>query len=520
MFCTITSGALSGVSAYLVSVEVDIDRGLPSFSMVGLLGSEVRESRERVCVALKNVGLDIPPTHITVNLSPADRKKEGTAFDLPIAVGVLKALEHLSKVDLSNTLFLGELGLNGEIKKVRGVLPIVKEAAARGIRECIIPKANVMEGAVIPGITVRGAENIREVVNFLLAPECGEEVLPSVQVSVESLFEEKSDMSGKDFAEIKGQESAKRAALIAAAGFHNLLMTGPPGAGKSMIAKRIPGILPKLDLEESLEVTSVFSVAGKLEEGQGLITERPFQAPHHTITQTALTGGSAGLKPGMISLAHRGVLFLDELPEFGRVILDSMRQPIEEHQVHIARSSGIVTYPANFMLVAAMNPCPCGYYPDRNKCRCTETQIKKYMGHVSGPILDRIDLCVELQAVNVLRLQNKKPDSKTIPESSEQLRRHVMAARERQRMRFVGTPYHFNGEVEAADMEQFCKLGVEELQFMEQMYGKLQLSARAYHRILKVARTIADLADEDEIKTEHLMEAACYRPGQDYWHGV
>lgn len=520
MFCTITSGALSGVSAYLVGVEVDIDRGLPAFCMVGLLGSEVRESRERVCVALKNAGLDIPPTHITVNLSPADRKKEGTAFDLPIAVGILKALGHFAEVNLEKTLFLGELGLNGEIKKVRGVLPIVKEAAERGIKECIIPKANIMEGAVIPGIKVRGVENIRELVDFMLAPECGDAFLPSIEVNVRELLEQQKNDIERDFAEVKGQESAKRAALIAAAGFHNLLMTGPPGAGKSMIAKRIPGILPKLNLAESLEVTSVYSVAGQLGEGEGLITCRPFQAPHHTITQSALTGGSVIPKPGIISLAHRGVLFLDELPEFGRVILDSMRQPLEEHQVHIARSSGVVTYPANFMLVAAMNPCPCGYYPDRNKCRCSEVQIKKYMGHVSGPILDRIDLCVELQAVAVSNLQNNGKNRKIKPESSMRMRERVIAARECQERRFRDTKYHFNGEVEAADMERFCRLGKEEMKFMEQLYSSLQLTARAYHRILKVARTIADLAGEEEISTEHLLEAACYRPTQDYWRGV
>ena len=520
MFCTITSGALSGVSAYLVGVEVDIDRGLPAFCMVGLLGSEVRESRERVCVALKNAGLDIPPAHITVNLSPADRKKEGTAFDLPIAVGILKSLGHFQGMNTENTLFLGELGLNGEIKKVRGVLPIVKEAAEQGIRECIIPKANVMEGAVIPGIKVRGAENIRELVDYMLTPECGDVLLPPTKIKVQELLEAQRQETERDFVEIKGQESAKRAALIAAAGFHNLLMTGPPGAGKSMIAKRIPGILPKLDVEESLEVTSVYSVAGLLGDGEGLLTGRPFQAPHHTITQAALTGGSAIPKPGIISLAHRGVLFLDELPEFGRTILDSMRQPLEEHQVHIARNSGIVTYPANFMLVAAMNPCPCGYYPDRNKCRCTETQIKKYMGHVSGPILDRIDLCVELQSVSVSNLQNSGKNRRMKPEGSAKMRERVIGAREQQEKRFRGTKYHFNGEVEAADMERFCRLGKEEQKFMEQLYDSLQLSARAYHRILKVARTIADLSGANEINTEHLLEAACYRPTQDYWRGV
>lgn len=522
MFCTITSGALLGVSAYLVGVEVDIDRGLPSFSMVGSLGSEVRESRERVCVALKNAGLDIPPTHITVNLSPADRRKEGTAFDLPIAVGILKALEKIPGTNVEDTLFLGELGLDGEIKRVRGVLPIVKEAASAGIRQCIIPRANVMEGAVIPGITVRGVENIRELMDFLLCPQQGNEILPPVSVDAKELFQEKQKEMAGDFAEVSGQENAKRAALIAAAGFHNLLMFGPPGAGKSMIAKRIPGILPLLTLQESLEVTSIYSVAGQLKDNQSLITTRPFQSPHHTISQVALTGGSMIPRPGMISLAHRGVLFLDELPEFQRVILDSMRQPMEEHRVHIARNNSIVTYPANFMLVAAMNPCPCGYYPDKNKCRCTQVQVQKYLGHVSGPILDRIDLCVELQRLDVMKLQKngKGKEGKRENESSAQLRRRVFAARKLQEKRFVGTKYQFNADIEAADIERFCGLGFEEQKFMEELYNTLQLSARAYHRILKVARTIADLAGEEEINTEHLLEAAVFRPMQDYWRGM
>lgn len=511
MFSTIISGALLGVDAYLIGVEVDIAQGLPSFCMVGLLGGEVKESRERVCVALKNAGMDIPPSHITVNLAPADRKKEGTAFDLPIAVGILEALGCFPETAAADTLFLGELGLDGEIKKVRGVLPIVREAAARGIRQCIIPKANGMEGAVIPGIMVRGAETIREVLAYLQCPEEGETILPPIKSNVEKSFSEKRKSVKNDFSEVSGQETAKRAAQIAAAGFHNLLMIGPPGAGKSMIAKRIPGILPPLTLEESLEVTSVVSVAGLLSEKEALITTRPFQAPHHTISLPALTGGDRIPKPGMISLAHRGVLFLDELPEFQRATLDSLRQPLEERRIHIARVNGNVTYPADFMLVAAMNPCPCGYYPDKNRCRCTEAQVKRYMSRVSGPILDRIDLCVELQPVNILKLSGKHS------ENSTELRRRVALARKRQKNRFAGTDYRFNGDIEAADMERFCKLGEEEQQTMEQLYHSLQLSARAYHRILKVARTIADLEDSETIQNEHLLEAACYRPMSDYW---
>lgn len=515
MLSTVFSGALQGVSAYLVSVEVDAARGLPVFSMVGHLSQEVRESRERVSVALKNVGLHLPPCRITVNLSPADRKKEGTAFDLPIAVGLLEALELIPKGAGDGFLFLGELGLGGELKMVRGVLPMVRMAAALGIRQCIVPSANVREGAVIPGIAVRGAENILDVMNFFMAAEKDREsLLPAVFVDTEKIFSEAAhEKAGKaDFSEVVGQSTARRAAEIAAAGFHNLLMVGPPGAGKSMIAKRIPGILPPLGLEESIEVTSVVSVAGLIDKGETLVTERPYKNPHHTISQAALIGGSVLPKPGMISLAHRGVLFLDELPEFQRSVLDAMRQPLEERKVNISRVSGNVTYPSDFMLVCAMNPCPCGYYPDRNRCHCGENQVRKYMGRVSGPILDRIDLCVELQPVDYQSLKSSHQ-----AEDSASIRQRVEKAREWQRIRFEGTRYRFNGDIEASAIERYCGLGTEEQKCMEQLYQTLQLSARAYHRILKVARTIADLDGAERIQTEHLMEASFYRPSLEYW---
>lgn len=512
MYSTITSGALLGVHAYLVSVEVDIAPGLPGFSMVGSLSGEVRESKERVQVALKNAGFDIPPTHITVNLSPADCRKEGTAFDLPIAVGILQAMGLFPEEAVRDTLFLGELGLNGEIRKAKGVLPIVREAAAKGVRQCIVPRVNAPEGAVIPGITIRGADNILELLSFLQEiSETREQLLPATRLDVKEVFQNRSGFTG-DFAEISGQETAKRAAEIGAAGFHNLLMLGPPGAGKSMIAKRIPGIMPPLTLEESLEVTSIVSVAGLLKEQESLITVRPFQNPHHTVSLAALTGGSSIPKPGIISLSHRGVLFLDEMPEFPRFILDSLRQPMEERSVQLAKAGGNITYPADFMLVCAMNPCPCGYYPDLNRCRCTQAQVKKYVGKISGPILDRIDLCVELQGVDITKLHTAKK-----AESSEQIRSRVMKARRMQQERFHGSPKQFNGDMDAEDIKKYCVLGESEKKYMEQIYTSLKLSARAYHRILKVARTIADLAEEERISTEHLLEAACYRPASEYW---
>ena len=422
-------------------------------------------------------------------------------------------MEYFEPAAADGILFLGELGLDGEIKKVRGVLPIVREAAARGIRECIVPSANAKEGAAISGIRVRGAAHIREVLRFLAGNAVEREKILPAAAEENAGGDAKSMCEGMpDFEQVSGQETARRAAEIAAAGFHNLLMVGPPGAGKSMIAKRIPGILPPLTRDESLEVTSILSVAGLLEEGTALVDERPFRSPHHTISQAALVGGGSNPMPGMISLAHRGVLFLDELPEFQRVALDSLRQPLEEHKVNIARVGGNVTYPSDFMLVCAMNPCPCGFYPDRNRCRCTEPQVKRYMGKISGPILDRIDLCVELQPVELAGLRGGRK-----AESSAVIRERVRLARERQTERFRGTGCRFNADIDAANIERYCPLGEEEQQYMEQLYHSLQLSARAYHRILKVARTIADLAGEEQIKGEHLLEASFFRPTLEYW---
>ncbi len=510
MYCQIYSGALLGVNAIPVTVEVDIAPGLPMVNMVGSLSGEVKESKERVWAALKNVEIPVPAAHITINLSPADVHKEGVSYDLPIAVGLLQSMGFFSSVATEQTLFLGELGLNGELKAIRGVLPIVLEASRLGLKECIVPAKNASEGAIVPGITVRGADSIIQVLEYLRTGD--DSILPPCPATARDGFEKRVLEIPEDFGDVKGQESAKRAAVIAAAGFHSLLMSGPPGAGKSMIAKRIPGILPPLTLEESLEVSGIYSVAGMLPDDMPLIHHRTFQSPHHTLSRTALIGGGTHPKPGAISLAHRSVLFLDELTEFSRSTLDSLRQPLEDHKIHIARANYTLTYPADFLLVCAMNPCPCGFYPDRNRCQCTEPMIQRYLGKISGPILDRIDLCVEVKAIGLSEIRSKAPSL-----TSSQMREAVEKARQMQEERFRGTSYRFNAELKPQDLEKYCHLGKEENAYLESIYQKLNLSARSYHRLLRVARTIADLAGSDDIRKEHLLEAVCFRPDQNYW---
>lgn len=507
MFSSILTGGLNGMEAYLLRAEVDISHGLPTFCMVGSLSNEVREAKERILVALKNTGFDLPPNKITINLSPAHIRKDGTGYDVPIAVGILQSLGYFEESACENILFIGELGLNGEIKPVNGILPIVRIAASNQVKCCIVPGENALEGSVIPGIQVKGVENIVQLVQFLQEEvQYKDKILPTYQCSLMQIRKKHKENNVADFSEVRGQEIAKRAAEIAAAGFHNLLMSGPPGGGKSMIAQRIPGILPELTDQECLEVSSIYSVAGLLEAEHPLITQRPFQSPHHTISNAALVGGGVRIHPGVISLSHRGVLFLDELTEFPRNILECLRQPLEDHRVNIARANGNFQYPANFMLVCAMNPCKCGYYPDKNRCTCNEKDMIQYWNRLSGPLLDRIDMYVETSRVDLTKLQGTGKE-----ESTETIRKRVEKARKIQEKRFMKKNYTFNSEMKAADMNEFCVLGKKEKLLMEIAYTKLKLSARTYHRVLKVARTIADLDGSDVIKEKHISEALAYR---------
>lgn len=497
------SACVYGIDAYLVEVEVDITaKGLPHFSMVGLPDAAIKESRDRIKAALKNIGFNFPLKQITVNLAPADLKKEGSSFDLPIAMAIVAAEGAVSVNSFSDYIIAGELSLDGKIKPIRGALPIALEAKRLGLKGVIIPKENAAEAAVVNGVEVFSMDSLPEVIEFLIGIAKKEPFTVDIKTAVaeSSVYED-------DFSDVKGQEHAKRALEVAAAGSHNILMIGPPGSGKTMLAKRLPTILPPMTFEEALETTKIHSVAGLLKNGQSLLATRPFRSPHHTISDVALIGGGQTPRPGEVSLAHHGILFLDELPEFKRNVLEVLRQPLENGVVTVSRAVASVTYPAQFVLVAAMNPCPCGYLGDsRHQCTCTPKMISRYRARVSGPLLDRIDIHIDAPAVPYKELSNGHSG-----ERSDVVRQRAAEARERQLKRFKEDKIFANGQMKTRHIKKYCKLTEDAHSLLDTAMQRLGLSARAYSRILKVSRTIADLDGSDDIQSHHISEAIQYR---------
>ncbi len=510
MYNQVKSAALVGVEGHMVTVEVDTSSGFPRFDVVGMPDSSVKESTDRVRTAIKNSNYEFPMERITVNLAPAELRKEGAGYDLAIAIGIMLCKEVIKSDMVDDYLVLGELSLNGDIRPVAGVLPMIHSAHAAGLNKCIVPGANAKEAAVVGGVEVIGVNHISEVVDYLN----NELVIEPLVLNVKELFEKKEGIYPYDFKDVKGQENVRRALEVAAAGMHNVMMIGPPGSGKTMMAKRLPSILPDVSFEESIAITKIYSVSGKMRSDKPLIVTRPFRSPHHTISNAALIGGGGVPKPGEISLAHNGVLFLDELPEFQKNVIEVLRQPLEEGEVTISRVNATIDYPARFMLVCSMNPCPCGYYPNPEKCSCTPYQIKRYLNKVSGPLLDRIDLHVEASTVDF-----KAINSVALGEDSKHIMDRVLASQEIQQERYKAMGIKYNAHLRAKDMDHICVLDDASKSMIKFAFEKMGLSARAYHRVLKVARTIADLEASEVIRENHIAEAIQYRTlDRKYWN--